>query len=288
MMASVPCTFQQAPEALDGVRMDAVFTVRSLVVDDCVRHVLPDCVIRLVFVGNQHAFVGPYRVLDEVQDTLAGQVIGNLRSYVAITFDRADNRRFIGAASTLRGVAALLIVVSLVGLAGLAAHVCFVRFDDPGQHRGLIRRHSRPDTLLHVPRGRLIQFQIAGQLVTGQAFLGVADQGDPDKPFLQRDTGFFHDGSGQHVKRGFAIVAIPTANTVSVALTLYVLGAAAMRAVGAVLVPDAFQVVYAGLLVGEASENLDQVHGVTPYGVGCCPLSTLQYTPYGIRCQAHN
>lgn len=101
----------------------------------------------------------------------------------------------------------------LIGLPGLAACVGFVGFDDASRHRGLIGRHAGADTLEHVPCRFLVQFQITGELRTGQAFRRVDDQRDSGEPLWQGNVRALKDRSGQDVERGFAIMAIPASDT---------------------------------------------------------------------------
>ena len=68
-----------------------------------------------------------------------------------------------------------VVIVAPVALTGLAADVGFVHFDNPMQKIGLLGRQPARILLHHVPCGLLIQVDIAGELVTGQALLGVED-----------------------------------------------------------------------------------------------------------------
>lgn len=73
----------------------------------------------------------------------------------------------------------------------------------------MIGVHRRPNPLLHILGRRLVQVQIAAQLVARQAFLGVDDQADRHKPLLQRDFRLLKDRARQDVEAGLAGVAIP-------------------------------------------------------------------------------
>ena len=60
-------------------------------------------------------------------DALAGQIVRNLSDHIAVTPHRPDNTRLVRTASALGLVAALLIVISLVGASWTPAHVDLFR-----------------------------------------------------------------------------------------------------------------------------------------------------------------
>ena len=114
VMTAILRAFQQAPEPFNRVCMKRAVYVFALVV-------------RLVLVGYQN--LGPWvnGIHYEFHNALAGHVIGNQCDHVTVALYRADYRRLIGFA-----LSAARTFVVLVCLAGFAAHVGFVRFDDTG------------------------------------------------------------------------------------------------------------------------------------------------------------
>ena len=89
-------------------------------------------------------------------------------------------------------------------------------------------------------------------------------QTDSQKPLLQGYSCFLENGPRQHVKAGFAGVAVPAANAVAISLPSD-FQATTVRAAWVVTPSDILKMLDAGFLVGVASEDAYQVHNGSPY-----------------------
>ena len=74
-----------------------------------------------------------------------------------------------------------------------------------------------------------------------------------------------HDRPGLDVKRRLAVVTVSATDTTFQVRSANLYRTSAYRTVFAVLEPDVFKMVDTIFLVGETSDNLEQIHGISPY-----------------------
>ena len=181
MMLAVPGPLEQAPKALNCVRMHRPVRIGLAVVDNRVLDVALDGAIGAELVGDQYGAERGYCGPDKGQYARPGEVTGHLCDYLATALHGANDRGFLRAAAARVG----RIIIAAVALARPAADVGFVCFDNALQEdAALFRGHLRADTGLHVPGGFLVEAQVPGQLVGRQGFLGIDDERNGEEPLL--------------------------------------------------------------------------------------------------------
>ena len=99
-------------------------------------------------------------------------------------------------------------IITLVALPGLPTDISFIHFYDSHEHRSLFTiTHGLANLHSNTPSGVSIYLDVTGKLECGQAFLGIQDQTDHQKPFLQWNLGFMKYCAYCHGKTGDAIIA---------------------------------------------------------------------------------
>ena len=82
--------------ALDGVGMGIAVNILLAVIDDGMADCAPHRIVGAVFIGDGKGTRGLYRSLDELEDSPACRVFGNLRCNLAAALDGTDYRGFAG------------------------------------------------------------------------------------------------------------------------------------------------------------------------------------------------
>ena len=76
-MGAVPCPLQQAPEALNGVRVRIAVRVGDRVIDDGMVVARLGGVVRLVLIGDQQRSARIDGLFEKPDDALPGQIVGD-------------------------------------------------------------------------------------------------------------------------------------------------------------------------------------------------------------------
>src|SRR5258708_34004436 len=162
--------FQQTPESFNGVGVNFAVSVGEFVVDRSVRHETFDSHIALVLIRDKNCILAINVLPNEFSNALVSQflLIHWHGDDSTAPFYDSDHRRFIGSASARQ----ILFPATrwTVALARLAANIGFVHFDNALKQVALFK-HGVANPHSHVPRGILIDFEIAGQLASGESLL---------------------------------------------------------------------------------------------------------------------
>ena len=152
---------EQAPESLNGIRVDFSIGVADLMVDDCMRHERLDRDIPAIFIRDEHGIVHVNIAAHEFGKALGIQLILTnwTSNYPSAALQHADEWNLIGAASALVRFAAM----RAIALARLAADVALVHLDNAA-HKLRLLEHGIANSHSHVPCGVLVDPYIAGEL----------------------------------------------------------------------------------------------------------------------------
>ena len=244
----------EAPEAFNRIRMDKAVSVGDSMIDSEVRNPISHTSVPAVLISDENGFLGVHNAAQEGFEGFARDLIGRPGHDLAASCQRADDRLFLSASSTLGRV--LVVIVS--ALAARRRDKGFVSLNDaPEKH--LVVHHCLPDLHTHTPGSRLGEFEVTGKLMAGDTFLSVEVEGDSKEPLLERDAGLLKDSAGKDIETALAGMAVPAAYKL-VFLLAGNLVAGAMRAGRFVSPARLFQMVDASLLVRELFENLNDIH----------------------------
>lgn len=204
MVLPEDAAFQQPPKGFDSVCVNFAVGIANLVIDDLMRHEVLDAEIPGVFIGDEYSVSNVHVVAHHLGKTHGFQFgfINGSRNDPSATFYHSDHGRFVGSASTLVHPPAWGIAFS-----GFAADIALIHFHDALEQFALLE-HRISDTHSHEPRGIPVHFQIAGQLPSGDAFLGIQDEREGKKPLLQVQMGMMEDCVNSHAERGITAVAM--------------------------------------------------------------------------------
>lgn len=152
---------EQAPESLDGIRVDFPIGVADLMIDDGMRHECLDRDIPAILIRDEHSVVHVYVVAHKLGKTLGVQLVLTNRAsnYPSAAFQHADEWNLIRAASALVGRAAMW----AIAFARFAANVALVHLDNAA-HKLRLLEHGVANPHPHVPCGVLVDTDIAGEL----------------------------------------------------------------------------------------------------------------------------
>lgn len=251
------CPLDKRPEVFDGVGVDESLSLGNRMIDSEVWNPFVHASVATVLVSHQDCIVSVYKTAQERFKRLARYLVGRAGHDFAAACQCADDGLLLGSSSALGRV-----IVVAVRLTRLAADVGFVRLDNAVQENAVVY-HPLPDLHSHTVGTSLIDSQVAGQLVTGDAFLGVQQNGNSEEPLLERYSGSLEDSAGQDVVAVVAAMAVPTSNTVVFAFARDLVGTT--ERAGRLISPSClFQMVDASLLCGELLKNRNQIHRVFP------------------------
>ena len=256
MVAAIPSAFEQRPKPFNRVGVDIPQRVANGMAHDFVFHANGVNVVELPgFIRHQASpfFVQPSgHQVPNVGAQRRPRRVFDLGFDLATPFHRANHRCFVGIFVSGRTIFGMF-----VRFAGFAADKGFVGLHNPSQEfLAAHLPHCQSHPHLQIPCRGLVHIQITGELPAGKAFLGIEDESNGQKPFLQRDAGALKNGAGKDIETALASMAIPTAN----AVFLFLFGdikAVAEGALGFAVPADGLQIVKAGLLVGKAFKDFD-------------------------------
>lgn len=195
---------QQSPESFDSIGVNFTVRIANLVIDYLMGHEVLDVEISAVFIGDQNGIIYSNVIPNHLGKTLSLQVVFvcDLRNDAAAPRKHSNHRRFIGPTS-----ARVLSTCGLVPFPWFAADVALVHLNHAAQQLALFK-HGVADSHSHVPRGVLVDFQIACQLASREPFFGIQDQRDCQEPFLQGQMGVMENRIYRDAKTSIAIVAM--------------------------------------------------------------------------------
>lgn len=181
VILSKDATLQQTPERFDGVGVNFAIGIADLVIDDLMRHEVLYAKIPAVFICDENGVSNVHIVAHHLGKTYRSQLglVHGPRNDSSATLNHADHWRFVGSTSTL-----MLSSSGPIAFAGFAADVALVHFDDALEQLALLE-HGITNTHSHEPCCVFVNFQIAPQLPSRDAFLGIQQKGDGEKPLLQ-------------------------------------------------------------------------------------------------------
>lgn len=205
-------TFEDRPEAFDGVGMHGPHNILPIAVfDDLMRVLRAQLLITGPLVGDQQAHMIGHRFVHELIQRLGLDVGNDAGDHVALPLDGSHDDRFAGAARASEVSASPF---ALMFVLGFAADEGFIDFDDPAQLGHVTRRHGYPNPVAHIP-GRLVgaKAHVPANLQGTHALLAGQHQMRDLEPILERFVRVLKDRScdmrkaiGRH--RG-ALVALP-------------------------------------------------------------------------------
>ncbi len=256
---------QQAPESFDGVGMNFAIGIGEFVIDRAVWHESFDSDIALVLVRDENRIVAVNVLANEFRDALMSQfcLINWFGNNATTAFYHAHYRNLLSSARAERPLA--------ITLTRLSADKGLVHFHDAPEQFSLLK-HGVANPHSHVPCRTLVHFQIAGQLASGETFLGVQHKGDRQEPFLQRQMGMVEDRVHGDTEAGVAVVAV---------MAVFVgrrAGRSAVRAHRNPMPADGFNMADAIFFSGKFGVDLNDVHGYPLLG-------HLKYRAKGESCQ---
>jgi hypothetical protein len=210
-VGSFESAFEQAPEVLHPVGMDAPVHVSDRVVN------------HLVFVLWLDAVIGEHRISVEVG--AFRDVLADLRLNIHLASGRNDfGPDFTtalqcsphGLLSLWASAADFPLPVGQVHVDCLAANVGFVRLDFASIAAKFAERfvlHGEPDAVHHEPCGLLSDADSAGDLVGTDAILAIGNHPNGSKPLVEADWRILENGSnlGGELPLGVDALALPFA-----------------------------------------------------------------------------
>ena len=162
VVGAVPGTFQKCEEPLYCVGVPAREVGVALgVVDSHVGYEGLHSLVGAVLVGNEYGAIRFHRIPNELEDAFTGEVVGYLGPDVPVSLYNPQNSGLGGATTALNAVVAS----APIAFAGFSADIGFVGFHNTLKQPALVGSHGRSDSLLHVPGGLLVEFQVTRKLV---------------------------------------------------------------------------------------------------------------------------
>lgn len=211
-------TFDDGPEALDGVRVNRTAHVFiAAVMHDTERVFVPKRFVRGMFIGGQQTYLVRHDLTHERSKSDRIDVIDHSRNHVAFALDRADHNGFSCSASTTHAAASAW---AFVLVPGLTADIGFVNLDIADQLLELLIAKCSADLVAHKPCGLVgTKAHVSHDLEGTYSLLAGEHQVHNPKPVAQRLVGVLEYRTRQH---GKAVASIWSA---VIALPVEILGA---------------------------------------------------------------
>lgn len=204
MILTNKAALQKRPKTLDGIGVNVASHIPNGVVYGFVGHEAFDPQVAFVLVRVECGTLRIYIAAHQSGQILGGQRLARHRLCFDFpaTLDHSDDRHFLSTTSALWRV-----VIVFLALAWLATKKTFVHFDHALKQFALLN-HGLAYPHSHVPSGIPVNFKVTGELPSGDAFLGVQNQRNGEKPFLKIDLRLVEDRAYGDAVGGIAVIAM--------------------------------------------------------------------------------
>lgn len=194
-------TLQQAPEAVQVVRVDIPAHIFLLLMIDDLMRILPtQSLIAGVFISSDQRHLRADRLPDKLAHGQAIRVLDDLADHVSFSGNRAHDRDLGTAAFDMAFLVPVAVLI-------LPAQVRFIHFHFAHQLRKALILHRRPDAMAHIPCCPVVPgANRAVDLQGTDALLAGGHQVDDLKPCPKRKVGVLEHGLGDDGEA----VAVPT------------------------------------------------------------------------------
>lgn len=199
-IGSVDRAFEQAPEVLHTVRVDATVNIALSVIDDLMLK-FGKVVIGLQFVREQ-AGTGLYIVANHLFKFRFTAILDYLSANFATALQDRSNNSFPEV-----GFSACLVTLAQMHEAGFTADQGFIGFDFPRQFVRLLALEGQARTLQHEPCRLLGYSHGTVDFIGRNAVLAVRNQPDYRKPLIKADRRVFKDRASLKAELTFGMMA---------------------------------------------------------------------------------